>query len=236
MKNDNENKLADFDDSIVKEKAEQLTEKENSIEGKITKLFYYVRDDIKFGFVKKGDFMKASETIRIQIGQCNNKTTLFLALCKALHIPARIHFSLIKKEIQKGIFPAWLFWLLPNQLSHSWLEVEVNGAWRKIDAYINDTIFYEHAKKILERKHWNIGYSMYRPKNATDPADFDLSKERFEQMGATTDDHGVWNDPMDYYMTSKYQNHPNMFTSLVYSLFLPYINQRIEKVRSDSLC
>lgn len=123
----NKQKLADYDSKIVKDEAEKLTKGLLSTREKLEKIFLYVRDDIRFGFPAKGDFVKASETIKSGVGQCNTKTTLFIALCKSVGIPARIHFSLIKKDIQKGIFPVWAYALLPPLLSHCWLEIDVDS-------------------------------------------------------------------------------------------------------------
>lgn len=80
----------------------------------LARIFRYVRDDIVFGFPLKGDFVKASETINLGYGQCNTKATLLLALCKASGIPARIHFSWIRKDIQKGFFTGLAYWLMPK--------------------------------------------------------------------------------------------------------------------------
>lgn len=96
--------FSDYDHSLVKDTAARLTQDETALRSKLERLFYYVRDDIRFAFPDDGDFVKASETIQLGYGQCNTKATLLLALCKAVGIPARIHFSLISKDIQRGFF------------------------------------------------------------------------------------------------------------------------------------
>jgi hypothetical protein len=224
-------KLADFENPLVINKAKALAENEDEPEKQLEKLFYYVRDDIKFGFLKNGDLIKASEIIAAGIGQCNNKTTLFLALCRALNIPARMHFSLIKKEIHRGIFPDWLFWLIPKQLSHSWLEIEMKNGWRKVDTYINDKIFSENAKQMLKMKGWRTGYSIASLKSDSGLY-LNLDGKQFEQMGAVTIDHGIWDEPMDYYKTDKYQNRPNFLKVFFYRWSVAYLNRRIEKIRA----
>ena len=49
--------------------------------GKLEKLFYYMRDEIRFGFPEDGDLVKASDTIRLGMGQCNTKGVLSFAGC-----------------------------------------------------------------------------------------------------------------------------------------------------------
>ncbi|HVM77241.1 MAG TPA: transglutaminase-like domain-containing protein [Candidatus Paceibacterota bacterium] len=216
---DDPDKLADFDNPLVKEKATQLTEGAHDTGEKLQRLFLYVRDGIKFGFPLKGDFVKASETIESGIGQCNTKTTLFLALCKAAGIPSRIHFSLIRKDIQKGIFTGIGYALLPPLISHSWLEVEIDGQWQKVDAYINDDAFYKNGLALLRRKGWDAGYSISR-------------HGQFMQMGAVVGDHGTWDDPIDYYRTDKYVNRPSGLRPLIYKIVIGGINKRVERIRN----
>ncbi len=216
--------LADYYHPKVQERALALTESEPLLAGKIKKIFNFVRDEIKFGFPPDGDFTCASKTLEIGIGQCNTKGTLFLALCKAVDIPARIHFSLIKREIQRGIFPHFLYILLPKKLSHSWIEIKLDQKWKRIDGYIDDLIYFRGAIDKLSKNKWDIGYSV-----AIDP------EEKFEQMAAVIEDHGIWDDPLDYYQSSHYRNKPNQFKKYLYHLTLPWINSRINKIRHSQI-
>ena len=137
--------LANYDHPVVQQTARRVTQQETTVRGKLEKIFLYVRDEIKFGFPKNGDLVTASETIELGMGQCNTKGTLFLALCKAIGIPAHIHFSLIDKKIQRGLFVGLRYKLIPPLLSHSWIEVKVVGTWRRIDSYINDEAYFRAA-------------------------------------------------------------------------------------------
>jgi len=223
-------KLADYDNPLVRETAQRLTGDAITVREKLERLFYYVRDDIKFAFPQNGDLVKASATIRLKRGQCNTKSTLFLALCKAVNIPARIHFALIKKEIQRGLFTGLGYKLMPPLLSHSWTEVEIEGRWRRIDSYINDEGFYLAARSELQKKQWDTGYSVSCP-GAECSCDFNIDQEVFVQMGAVVVDHGVWDDPSDYYATDQYQNRPSIMTLILYRLIIWRINRRVESMR-----
>lgn len=226
-------KLANDNHPLVEKTAKKLTGSENTLRDKLEKLFYYVRDDIEFGFPLKGDLMKASETIETGIGQCNTKGTLLLALCRAVSIPARLHFSLINKEIQKGLFTGLGYRLMPRLLSHSWLEVEIDGRWRRIDSYINDDTFYRAALIELQRKGWNTGYSISSScGNAS--AEFNIDEEKFVQMAAVEADHGVWDDPADYFVTNKYQNRPGFLRLLMYRLIIKRLNKKVQRLRRAS--
>jgi hypothetical protein len=223
-------RLANYDHPVVQETVQQLTQGEETIRGKLENIFYYVRDDIQFGFPKEGDLVKASGTIRLGMGQCNTKGTLFLALCKASGIPARIHFSLIDKEIQRGLFSRLSYTLMRRRLSHSWVEVKVAGAWRRIDSYINDEAYFRAAVSALKKKGWETGYSVSCP-NGMCSCDFNLDEERFVQMGAVVEDHGLWDDPSNYFTSGDYRNRPTPLMMFLYRLKINKINKMIERMR-----
>ncbi|MBN1498793.1 MAG: transglutaminase domain-containing protein [Spirochaetes bacterium] len=225
-------KLADYENKTVKDAAKNIFKTGDSDRKKIEKIFYFVRDEIKFGLPGKGDLMKASETIESGTGQCNTKSTLFLALCKTAGIPARIHFSLIRKDIQKGVFTGFAYQMMPDKISHSWIEVQIDGNWIKIDSFINDKSFYEAGKQLLRKQNWDTGYSI-SCSNGESSADFNIDKEKFVQMDAVTDDHGVWNEPEEYYSSYLYKNRPGFMKLLLYRLIIPRINRNVEKMRNS---
>ncbi len=226
-------KLANYDHPLVQETAQRLTENETTVRGKLEKLFYYTRDDIKFGFLPEGDLAKASDLVRYEMGQCNNKAALFLALAKAIGIPARIHFSLIDKEIQRGLFSGFAYRFIPKRLSHAWVEVEVDGKWRPVDAYINDQSFYLAGRAALKRRGWTTGYSISCATGESS-MDFDLDEEKFVQMGAVSGDHGVWDDPGEYYATDLYGNRLNALKTLYYRWLIRRINRRVARMRAGT--
>ena len=228
-----EQALANCDDPLVRDTAARLTREAFDARGEVEKLFYYVSDAIEFGFPPNGDLTSASETIRLGIGQCNTKGTLFLALCKAAGIPARLHFSLIDKEIQRGLFHGLAYRLLPPQLSHAWLEVEIDGTWRRIDGYINDAPFFDAAREALRQRGWDTGFSVAGASGEASIA-FAPEEESFVQMDAVVDDHGIWDEPAKYYRSPAYRNRPGLFRRLMYRLLVDGINDTIETMRTAS--
>jgi transglutaminase-like putative cysteine protease len=90
------------------------------------------------------------------MGYCNTKATLFLALCEATGIPARLHTGLIDIEIMRGIFPSFAFPFLPSAGGHTWMEIEIDGEWRPMDSYINDKRFYVGRSCKLGVFSWRV--------------------------------------------------------------------------------
>jgi hypothetical protein len=223
--------LADYNHPAIKEVAARLTGSETTPRGKLNRIFHYVRDDIRFGFPVNGDFVKASETIKLGYGQCNTKATLLLALCKAADIPARIHFSLITKDIQRGFFTGFAYWLMPQEISHSWIEVKIDARWRRIDTFINDLALFNAAKAKIKRLGWPVGYSVAL-KDGEASADLNLDHEVFQQMAAVTDDHNTWDDPSAYFASAKYRNRPDGIRMWFYRHLIHGINRRVEALRT----
>lgn len=231
--------LADYNHPLVKRTAEILTRNETTIRGRLENLFYYVRDEIKFGILPEVDYLPASEIIKRKIGACNNKGILLFALCKASDIPVRMHFSIIKKEIQRGLFKGLAYKFLPKVLSHGWVEVQVENSWRNIDSYINDHTYYLAAKKELRKRNWDTGFSV-ACSTGESSSDFNIDEEKFVQMDAVVEDHGVYEDPADYLYSERYANKANFvkFFMLKHLIF-PRVNNRVGKLRlscSTGLC
>jgi hypothetical protein len=222
--------LSDHNNPIVKQCAMRLTSDAKDDRARLERLFLYVRDEIKFGYPLKGDLVSATDTIRLGYGQCNTKSTVLVALCRAVGITSRIHFSLIRKEIQRGIFTGFTYWLMPDFISHSWVEVFVDGRWRNMDSFINDREFFLAGKMMLKEKGWDTGYSIACSGGDANN-EFTIDDERFLQMDAVTDDHGVWEDASEYYMSDKYRNHPGFFKLLLYALMVRSLNRRVARLR-----
>jgi hypothetical protein len=222
--------LSDYTHPLICATVQKLTAGKTTEREKLESLYYYARDEIRFGFPQNGDLTSASDTIRLGMGQCNTKGTLFLALCRAIGIPARIHFSLIRKDIQRGLFTGLAYRLIPELLSHCWVEIQFNGKWRRIDSYINDQDFYLAGKQELKKKDWHMGYSIASSSGNSSSA-LNLEEEAFVQMAAVTEDQGVWDDPSEYYATALYRNRPNAIKLLIYRLIIGKINRKVAQMR-----
>lgn len=220
----------DYESIEVKLVIESITHDGMSDEEKLERLLLYVRDDIKFGFLPEGDFVKASEIIRRKLGQCNNKSILFHGLCKAANIQSRIRFSTIRKDIQSGLFRGWIYALMGDEISHSWLEVKINNRWHQIDGYINDQAFYLSGKERLKKEHRTTGYSISCDEGASS-IELDLHGDSFVQMGAVVEKQEAYDDPSEYFESDLYKNNLSELKMWFYRRAIIKINKRICKMR-----
>jgi hypothetical protein len=199
----------------------------------VESLFLYVRDQIKFGFPRVWDEVKASETLYYGMGYCNTKATLMVALCRAASIPARLHFGLIDVRIMHGIMPRFVFPFMPKLGGHSWTEVQLDGEWKPIDSYINDKPFYERAFKRMEESGRKIGYSISL-EGGQSSCEFNFGEQGFVHMGAVREDHGTWDDASDYFATDQYPRFAAWQKALL-PMILFMSNRNITRLRQRPL-
>lgn len=225
------NRLSDFDHPDIVAKATELTAGKPTSLAKIESIFAFVRDEIKFGFPSTWDAVKASDVLASGFGYCNTKATLFLALCKAAGIPARIHCSLIDTAIMRGIFPGFAFPFLPKQGPHSWIEVEIDGTWQPVDSYINDSAFYENSLAHLHESGRPFGHSISFIEGKSS-CEFNFGEKGFVHMGAVIEDHGTWDDLSAYMASDKYVR-MNPMQRMAYPMMATISNRTIAKIRES---
>ena len=221
--------LSDFNHPSIIEKSKELTEGKTMLIEKLEAIFYFMRDDIKFGFPFIWDELKASEVLKLGFSYCNTKASLFLALCKASNIPAKIHCALIDIDIMRGIFPGFAYPFLPKAGAHSWIDVEIDGEWKSIDSHINDKAFYEGALKRLKKSRRPFGYSVSFI-DGKSSCEFNFGEKGFVHMGAVIEDHGTWDDLSEYIASDKYVR-MNRMQSMSYPMMAAISNRKIAVIR-----
>ena len=222
--------FADHEHPSVQETAKRLTgEVESDREG-VERLFLYVRDDIKFGFTGRWNDLKASEVLDVGVGHCTTKATLLHSLCKVAGIPSRVHFALIDVRIMSGFVPKFAFATMPKSISHCWTEVEIDGDWKRLDSYIIDAQAFAGCRAALKEKGWRQGFGV-APYDGKLSCDFNLDQEGFVQMGSVIGDHGVWDDPDEYFSSDRYVSF-NGIQLLGFKMLVGMVNRKIEHLRS----
>lgn len=226
-------RFADADDEGIQEKAAELTTGKSTPLEKLESIFNFVRDGIRFGFTPRWDEVRASEVMGYGFGYCNTKATLFLALCQASGIPARVHYGLIDVRIMRGIFPSFVLAMMPRAGGHSWIDVHLEGRWKHVDSYINDRAFYDRARRRLEASGLSFGYSVSFV-DGKSSCDFNFGERGFVHMGAVVEDHGSWEDPADYFASDKYLRF-NAVQKAGYPMIAMLANRRIERIRGGDV-
>ncbi len=198
--------------------------------GKINQIYLFVRDEILFGY-NKSDNIQASKILNDGYGQCNTKSTLLMALFRAVNIPCRFHGFTINKALQKGAISGIWYNLAPKNIVHSWVEVNYKNKWRNLEGVILDKKYLTQ----LQNKYKNCtgtfcGYGVYT-NNFQDPEiDWDENDTYIQKLGINQD-FGVFNSPDEFY--TKHRQNLSPLKRIIYeTLVRKIMNKNIRKIRN----
>lgn len=136
----------DFDDPEVKAFAEEAVKGATDDVEKAVKLFYAVRDGIKYSpyetSTKKAHY-RASWTLSRRVGWCVQKGIVMGALARAVGIPARLGYA----DVRNHLASDRLLEMMGTDVFsfHGWVELWLNGRWVKVTPVFN--------KELCEKFH-----------------------------------------------------------------------------------
>ncbi|MHA1340203.1 MAG: transglutaminase-like domain-containing protein [Promethearchaeota archaeon] len=115
------------------------------------KLFYFVRDSIKYKIITSflnRKMLKASEILKSKKGYCVQKAILLTALGRAMGIPSRLHFAdiinyKVSKRTQNFMGTNLFVW-------HGYSEFFINNKWIKLTPAFDKELCKEQNFPIIE--------------------------------------------------------------------------------------
>jgi hypothetical protein len=197
--------LVDFNTPIVKQKALDLTQGAKTDREKVKRIYHFVRDDIPYTFTH--NLQKASDVLKEQVGQCNTKTTLTIALLRAVNIPARYHCGSISKKLFQNMFPKWAYPFTPNSIpGHCWAEVYINERWTAIEN-VMDLELYEgiQHKMLIDKQETSIGCGLSKDNFQKE---WDGETDVLVQGGALAEDAGTFSNADEYLAAAEFFLNP----------------------------
>lgn len=178
--------------------AEKQWDKLNT-KDRITALYNFVRDDIKFGF-NTGDGLSASQVLADGYGQCNTKATLFMTLLRALDIPCRLHGFTIDKSMQCGVMSGEMYDNMPPELVHTWTEVYFNDKWYNMEGLILDIPYLTGLQnKFPDADGEFSGYAAATPDLQNPQVYWNGDNDTYIQKERIIKDFGVFDDPDTFF-------------------------------------
>jgi len=197
---------------------------------RIGAVYDFVRNEIAFGY-NEGDELPASRVLADGIGQCNTKSTLLMALLRAVGIPCRFHGFTIDKPLQKGAITGLAYWLAPQRIIHSWVEVSLEGRWIALEGFILDAPYLSSLQRRFPQARRFCGYGA---------ATTDLSAPGVEWRGQDTyiqkegiaDDFGVFDSPDAFY--ARHGSNLSGLKRWVYERVIHHaMNRNVARVRAS---
>lgn len=191
--------------------------------------YNYVRNDIAFGYNTK-DTISASSVLNAGYGQCNTKATLLMALFRALTIPCRLHGFTIRKSLQRGVVPELAYWIAPENILHSWVDVMFEGRWISLEGFILDQEMLGALQKKFMGRDTLCGYGagtdcLQEPKVEW------TGRDTYIQETGINRDFGIFDTPDAFY-----KNHSQDFgivRSIAYrGIIRHWMNARVRRMRT----
>lgn len=143
------------DDPSIGALAQRITKRSRSTRERAVALHDYVRDEIRFGFTPHFYEMSAADVLAAGVGYGHTKTTLFVALLRAIGIEARPQFV----DLDAGIWHGLLDLHTPF-VDHSFTEVRLDGAWAATDSYVVDRPLFRAAQAALSARRLSRGFGI----------------------------------------------------------------------------
>lgn len=129
--------ILDYNSLVIQDLINSRQWKELNDVEKVKSIYNFVRDEIKFGY-NSSDDIRASQVLKDGYGQCNTKSTLLMALLRAVNIPNRLHGFTIDKALQKGAITGIWYELSPSNILHTWVEIYIEEKWFNLEGVIFD--------------------------------------------------------------------------------------------------
>ncbi len=164
---------------------------------RIGAVYDFVRNEIAFGY-NEGDELPASSVLADGIGQCNTKSTLLMALLRAVGISCRFHGFTIDKPLQKGAITGLAYWLAPQRIIHSWVEVSLEGRWIALEGFILDAPYLASLQRRFPQARRFCGYGAATPDLSAPGVEW-RGQDTYIQKEGIADDFGVFDSPDAFY-------------------------------------
>ncbi len=224
-----ETKLLDFSNPKIQALITQREWKQLNDFEKVTSIYNFVRDQIKFGY-NSDDNMPASDILEEGYGQCNTKSTLFMALLRAVGIENRIHGFTIDKALQKGAISGIWYKFSPSNILHSWVEVKVNGHWYKLEGLVLDKPYLTALQeKFSSCKTTFCGFGVYTDHFQHPEIEWNLNDTYIQHKGINQD-LGLFDTPDEFY--AKHQQQLNPLKQWLYQHIVRHsINRNVRRIR-----
>lgn len=225
--------LLDFRHPTIQEFVRSRGWAELPVFDRIGAAYNFVRDGIDFGY-NASDDLAASRVLADGIGQCNTKSTLLMALLRALDIPCRFHGFTIDKALQKGAITGLAYVLAPRDILHSWVEVWFEGKWVNLEGFILDSQYLgslKHRFRDTEGAFCGFGVATLDLQNP--PVDW-VGSDTYIQKDGINADLGIFDDPDTFYQL-RGVNLSGLKRWLFRTFIRHWMNRNVERIRDTNV-
>jgi hypothetical protein len=214
----------DFSHPTIRIAAQKLTQLRSGVPERLVAIHEFVRR-LPFGAFADVSHVRASDVLRSRRGDCHSKGVLFVALCRAADIPARLNFVRLRPRFLQGILDQG-----PDTMAHAIGQVRVDDRWIATDGYVVDPILFSQARRLLRETGADCGWGIV----ADARPGWDGRSECLQQFRWTdvVHDYGMYDDPCEFYeQLSEEEGAPSWVARLKYSMGAKLVNRRVSQLR-----
>lgn len=200
---------------------------------RIEAVYSFVRDTVLYGY--SADFqLPASQVLSLGYGNCLTKTTLLLALLRAVGIPCRLRAGTVSRVLYRGLLPPIQYRLVDKTIYHSFGELYFDNRWIPIGGHIIDHIYLKKLQaKFPDHMGTFLGYGIAVVHFRNPPVTWE-EDETAIQSKALRQDLGVFDDPDSFF--KKYPKARNNSQKCIYkNIIMPSLNKAIIQLRDGKI-
>ncbi|MCM2356416.1 MAG: transglutaminase-like domain-containing protein [Arenimonas sp.] len=206
--------------------AQKLTQARQSLPARAAALHDFVRR-LPFGAQADAAALSASEVLRAGRGDCHSKGLLFVALCRAAGIPARLQFVRVRTRFLHGILDDG-----PDTMPHAVGQVLLGGRWVSTDGYVVDPVLFVRARERLEAGGLDCGWGIVRDAEAGWLGSADCLQQF--RPADVAHHYGAYHDVAEFYdERSQDDGSPSWLARLKYAVGASLVNRRVQQLRAQ---
>lgn len=221
----------DIRSTTVRIMAKRITQLVSSERAKAVAIHDYVKS---LPFACHGDYFnfRASDVIKWGEGDCYTKGVLFVALLRAVRIPARLRFATLRTDFLRGVIDS-----TQVTITYALGEVLLAGRWYQTDTYVIDAPLNREVREKLRAEQAQSGYGIHaladQDWNGHDNAHAHYTAHDARSQPLT--DWGVAHDLVRFYDDpTRAMLRPSFMVRLKWQLGVGAINRKIEKIRTQA--
>lgn len=223
-----ETEQVNFSTSKLRILSNQVTQLQHSDVGKALAIHRHVKS-LPFGCVPGFNHIKATDIAQQGYGDCHTKGLLYVALLRAVQIPARLRFVTVSTQFLNGLIDTGT-----QSMVHAVGEAFIDGSWRQNDTYVVDAEYEASARSKLRVEQRILGYGIHamgdKDWNGIDHAHAQYTPADPDSLPII--DWGADHDPAHFYADESHAGLRHNFTTRVkWTLGANIVNRKVALIR-----
>ena len=223
--------LLELDHPKIRLLSKRLAQLKSSQREQALACFSYLRS-LPFGCIADSTGTSSLAVLRHGKGDCHSKSTLLIALLRALGIPSRMRFVTMRPDFLHGLIDTG-----GQPLEHAYVEVLLDEVWHAVDTHVVDVRLAVAAKSRLAREGRKLGWGMHIDGKIS----WDGRSSAFGQFtmadpaSMPLHDWGAFDDPYQFYSSVPYvRSRLSWSTRVKWLVAAQRVNRQVNTLRDDN--